>query len=139
MNAKKVENDAGDQKKPVDLAVANGGPISKDQIAHRLRREQGRNGIPSNNRRAILMRFRNNVIVLFPFATMDDLSPLPHRMMQGANDVLVKLEAQTVLMNDGQGILIAFDLLLGMIERNAVFENEGFDSFVGGHDPFDRV
>jgi hypothetical protein len=47
------------------------------------------------------MRFRNDVIVLFPFATMDNLGPLPHQMMQRANDVLVKLEAQTVLMNDG--------------------------------------
>src|SRR5574344_455443 len=100
MDAKKIENDARNQKKSVDLAIANGDPISKDQIAHRLRRERGRNGIPSNNRRAILMRFRNNVIVLFPFAPMDDLGPLSHQMMQRANDVLVKLEAQTVLMND---------------------------------------
>src|SRR5574344_533884 len=101
VDAKKIKNDTGNQKKPVDLAFANGDPISKDQIAHRLRRERGRNGIPSNNRRAILMRFRNNVIVLFPFAPMDDLGPLSHQMMQRANDVLVKLEAQTVLMNDG--------------------------------------
>ena len=139
MDAEKIQNDAGDQQKLVDIRIASGLQICQFQLFHGLWRFRGRSGPKAHPTLALRIHFQNNIVIGLILAAV--LIPgMGHQHFMEPQDVaLTEIQSCVMQVDRIQRIPVSGDLRFVVVQGGAVLVDDGVDAFITGDDPFNRV
>ena len=139
MNAEKIQNYAGNQKKLIDVCIIPGIQITKGQLLHRIRSFSRRSRTKTHFTFAVCINFQNHVVIGFVVPANAVPRKLHQNFVKMQNIALTEVDVFVAKMNLVQRITVAGNLRFVMVQGRTVLVDDGSNTLIAGYNTFDGI
>ena len=139
VDTKKVQNDAGDEKKLVDVSIVPRGHIGQLQLLHSLFCFRGRGRTEPDAPVSLGILLQNVIVTGFISAGKLISGHRHHDLMKVKNIRFPEINIIVIQMNLVQSVTIPGNFPLAVVQRRTVLIYDFRNSCVAGNDSFNRV
>ena len=139
MDAEKVQNHAGDQKKLVDIRIASGIQIGKLQLLHCFRRFACGRGAETDTAVSVCVDLQNHIVVRLILPAVLLARKAHHHFVQPQNIALPEVNMFIAQVDLIRRISVSGDLRLVVVQRGAVLIDNGGDTLVACYNALDGI